>query len=258
MVDDETIRGEQAQGVDRRWFLGAGASAGLAAVAGGRFGTAGSARAAEVPAETSGLPAKQWMPGHRLMLDDDGGNFLGNIGDDVPQSVADAVRDFPPDVTTYLLCSGSGACIYPSKVGFVSPSAEKCDARGFDPFGLLLRGLGAAGKETFITFRMNDVHNPTEDWNTPRIRREHPDVVVGLDEIKAGKAEWMSYCLDYGRPEVSGTRTRALAPAAVTSFPRSSCPTGKKTSESSRISVAYSVPRKTHWSRASTASASRT
>jgi len=138
----------------------------------------------------------------RLMLDDDLGNFLGNIGDDVPQSVADAVRDCPPDVTTYLLCSGSGACGYPSTVGFVAPSAEAFHRRGFDPFGLLLRGIKASGKETFITFRMNDVHNPTEEWNMPRIRREHPEYVVGLDEIQAGKAEWMSYCLDYSRPEV--------------------------------------------------------
>jgi len=142
------------------------------------------------------------MHKNRLMLDDDLGNFLGNLGDDIPRTVADAVRDCSPDVTTYLLCSGSGACGYPSKVGFVSPDAAAFHERGLDPFGLLLRGLKAAGKETFITFRMNDVHNPTEDWNMPRIRREHPEYVVGLDEIEAGKPDWMSYCLDYGRAEV--------------------------------------------------------
>jgi len=140
----------------------------------------------------------------RLMLDDDGSNFICNLGEDIAQSVADAVHDCPSDVTTYLLCSAAGTCNYPTRIGCVYPKAQAVHDRGFDPFGMLLRGLKAAGKETFITYRMNDVHNPTDadQWNTPRIRREHPESVVGLDEIKAGKAQWMSYCLDYSLPEV--------------------------------------------------------
>lgn len=69
---------------------------------------------------------------------------------------------------------------------------------------MTLEALKASGKETFITFRMNDVHNPTDadQWNTPRVRREHPDCIVGQDDIDAGKGGWMAYCMDYGRPEV--------------------------------------------------------
>jgi hypothetical protein len=140
----------------------------------------------------------------RLMIDDDGSNFIGNLSEDIEQSVADAIRDCPSEVTTYLLCSAAGTCIYPTTVGCVAPDAAAIHKMGFDPFGMLLRGLKASGKETFITYRMNDVHNATDSnqWNTPRIRREHPDFVVGIDEIKAGKAVWMSYCLDYTLPEV--------------------------------------------------------
>ncbi|MEI6970312.1 MAG: hypothetical protein WCL44_02240 [bacterium] len=140
----------------------------------------------------------------RLMLDNDGSNFILNLGEDIETTIAETVRECPPDVTTYLLCSAAGTCYYPTKVGCPVPSVTAALAHGLDPFVLLLRGLKAAGKETFITYRMNDVHNPTDtsQWNTPRIRREHPEYVVGIDEIRAGKAEWMSYCLDYGRQEV--------------------------------------------------------
>jgi len=144
------------------------------------------------------------MHKNRLMLDNDGSNFTLNLGEDIEAAVAETVRECPAEVTTYLLCSAAGTCYYPTKVGCAAPSVTAALTRGFDPFGMLLRELKAAGKETFITYRINDVHNPTDanQWNTPRIRREHPDYVVGLDEIKAGKAQWMSYCLDYGRPEV--------------------------------------------------------
>lgn len=136
--------------------------------------------------------------------DDDASNILWNLSEDIERDVSDVVQDCPPEVTTYLLCSAAGTCYFPTRVGCVVPTAAAAHERGFDPFGMLLRGIKAAGKETFITYRMNDVHNPTDadQWNTPRIRREHPEYVVGLDEIKAGKAEWMSYCLHYGRPEV--------------------------------------------------------
>jgi hypothetical protein len=144
---------------------------------------------------------------HRFMLDNDGSNITYNLGDDVEGMVAETVRECPANVSTYLLCSAAGSTYYPTQVGVVNqrcPGLLAAHRRGVDPFGLLLRGLKAAGKEVFITYRMNDVHNPdsTDGWNTPRVRREHPDCVVGADEIKAGKAQWMSYCLDYSRPEV--------------------------------------------------------
>jgi len=145
----------------------------------------------------------------RFLLDNDGGNVLydHNLGDDVERAVEEAIRECPPNVTTYLLCSGAGTSYWPTKIGVVDPhlkALRAAHARGLDPLGRLLRGLKASGKETFITYRMNDVHEPdaADQWNTPRVRIEHPDCVVGLAEIEADKAEWMSYCLDYSQPVV--------------------------------------------------------
>lgn len=143
----------------------------------------------------------------RFILDNDGGNIFCNLGKDLDAAIAEAVQECSPEVTTYMLCSATGTCMYPSKVGCVIQTSEELLAahkRGVDPFGMLLRGIKASGRETFITYRMNDVHNPTDkdQWNTPRVRREHPDCIVGREEVEAGKAGWMSYCLDYSRPEV--------------------------------------------------------
>ena len=143
----------------------------------------------------------------RFLIDNDGSNIFHQLGADAEAEIAAVVRECPANVSTYLVCSGAGCTYYPSTVSRVDVRAKGLLAaheRGVDPFGLFLRGLKAAGKETFITVRMNDVHNPTDadGWNLPRVRREHPDCVVGAAEIAAGKAEWMSYCLDYARPEV--------------------------------------------------------
>jgi len=143
----------------------------------------------------------------RFLLDNDGSNIFHNLDEDVAGNVAEVVRECPANVTTYLLCSGAGTCYWPTRVGVVDPRARGLLAaheKGLDPLGMLLGGLKAAGKETFITYRMNDVHNPMDidQWNTPRIRRENPDCIVGVDEIRAGRADWMSYCLDYSRADV--------------------------------------------------------
>ena len=153
---------------------------------------------------------------HRFILDNDGSNITYNLGEDVHAIVEEAVRECPPNVTTYLLCSGAGCAYWPTKVGHVDPRAKAlvaAHARGVDPLGMLLRAMKATGRETFITCRMNDVHNPTDadQWNTPRVRRDHPDCVVGAEEIKAGKADWMSYCLDYSRREVRDYQLALLA-----------------------------------------------
>ncbi len=143
----------------------------------------------------------------RFLLDNDGSNIFHNLGEDVTATVAETVRECPSTVSTYLLCSGAGSCYWPSKVGNVDRRARgllAAHSRGLDPVGMLLRELKAAGKETFITYRMNDVHNPTDtdQWNTPRIRLENPECIVGLDEVRQGQANWMSYCLDYTRDDV--------------------------------------------------------
>lgn len=143
----------------------------------------------------------------RFLLDNDGSNVFHNLADDLEAAVAETVRECPSNVSTYLVCSAAGCCYWPTKVGHVDPKAEglvAAHARGLDPLGMLLQGLKSSGKETFITCRMNDVHNPTDadQANVPRIRRENPDCIVGVDEVRDGRAEWMSYCLDYTREDV--------------------------------------------------------
>jgi len=143
----------------------------------------------------------------RFLLDNDGCNFVRNLGRDWEADVRETVAECAPNVTTYLICAGAGTYYFPTEVGIVDPLAKRLlelHAEGKDPFGMLIDRLRAAGKETFITFRMNDVHNPDaeDQWNTPRIRREHPEYVVDYEGVRAGKGDWMAWCLDYARPEV--------------------------------------------------------
>lgn len=141
----------------------------------------------------------------RFLLDNDGSNIFYNLGTDVTAAIMETVRECAPGVTTYLLCSGAGTCYYPTRVGDVNPRCTgllDAHGRGEDPFGLLLRALKASEKEVFITCRMNDVHDPTDTWNLPRVRREHPDCIVGMDEVRRGKDSWLSYCMDYANPVV--------------------------------------------------------
>jgi hypothetical protein len=144
---------------------------------------------------------------HRFLLDNDSSNIFHHPIDDLDATLAEVVRECPAQVTTYLLCSGAGCCYWPTRIGHVDPRATalvEAHARGVDPLRLLLEQLKAAGKEVFLSYRMNDVHNPTDadQWNTPRVRLEHPDCIVGLDEVKRGDASWMSYCMDYARDDV--------------------------------------------------------
>lgn len=141
----------------------------------------------------------------RFILDNDGSNLYANLAGDLDEGIAETIADCPGEVTTVMMCSAAGTCYYPTKVGNLVPNIPtltKAVASGRDPLGEVMRGLRGAGKEVFITLRMNDVHNPTEEWNLPPVRRRHPDAIVGADEVKAGRAEWMSYCMDYERPEV--------------------------------------------------------
>ena len=141
----------------------------------------------------------------RFLLDSDGSNIFHHLGQDWRRDIDEAVRECAPNVTTYMMCSGAGTMYFPTKVADVRPGYDvlkAAHARGEDPFGALLRGLKASGKETFISYRVNDVHNPTEEWNKPRFRREHPDCIVGAEEVRQGKAQWMSYCMNFALPEV--------------------------------------------------------
>lgn len=107
----------------------------------------------------------------RFLLDNDGSNIFHNLTDNIEHDIAEAIQECPDNITTYLLCSGAGTYYFPTRVGAVDPRAKgllKAHADGKDPFGMFLSALRKAGKETFITFRMNDVHNPddADEWNT--------------------------------------------------------------------------------------------
>jgi hypothetical protein len=143
----------------------------------------------------------------RFLLDNDGNNMFGRLSDKIELDLADAIDECPPNVTTYLICAGAGTYYYPTEVGSVDPHATrliKAHQKGLDPFGRFLSLLRQDGKETFVTCRMNDVHNPTADdeWNMPVVRKEHPDCIVDAEAAADGRGGWMSYCMDYSRKEV--------------------------------------------------------
>jgi len=150
----------------------------------------------------------------RLLLDNDGSNFFGqSMTEDIEGSIAEAVRECAPNVTTYLLCAGAGRYYFPTQVadGVIptdaTPSYEilrAAYARGADPFGMFLRALKVAGKETMVTFRMNDVHNPDDPsgWNTSTFKQEHPEYIVDPEGARTKAGGWMAYCLDYSREPV--------------------------------------------------------
>ncbi|MFH1570932.1 MAG: hypothetical protein ABIL09_23260 [Gemmatimonadota bacterium] len=146
---------------------------------------------------------------HRFLLDSDGTNFFAHTMTlDVEASVAEAVAACPAEVTTYLLCpNGCGKFYHPTRVGEVYPPAERLlelHRRGIDPFGLLLRALAAAGKETFITYRMNDVHG-ADDPDAPGtagFKKRHPGLIVDPEGARQGSGGWMAHCLDYAQPPV--------------------------------------------------------
>ena len=143
----------------------------------------------------------------RLLVDHDGHGLFSTLTTHYQTDIDELVGDLPSNVTTFLLCSGAGRYYYPTKVGDVDPRLRQLNAEhaaGHDPFGYFLERLHASGRETFITFRMNDTHNPTDadNWNTPRVRLEHPDVVVDAEAIARNDKATMNWALDYSRPEV--------------------------------------------------------
>ena len=152
----------------------------------------------------------------RLLVDHDGHGLFSTLTTHYQTDIDELVGDLPSNVTTFLLCSGAGRYYYPTKVGDVDPRLRQLNAEhaaGHDPFGYFLERLHASGRETFITFRMNDTHNPTDadNWNTPRVRLEHPDVVVDAEAIARNDKATMNWALDYSRPEVQAYIRAMLA-----------------------------------------------
>ncbi|HRU06527.1 MAG TPA: hypothetical protein P5137_12225, partial [Candidatus Brocadiia bacterium] len=158
------------------------------------------------PVDPSNLSGKPPPHPPRFLLDSDGGNLFGRLDPAAwRQDVEEAVRECPPNVTTYVVCSGGGWSWFPSAIGNPPPPGHPLKAvheSGQDPLSLLLNGLKQNGKEVLLSVRMNDVHNPTDESRIPAPRRRNPDCIVGVDEVRQGQAQWMSYCLDYSRPEV--------------------------------------------------------
>jgi hypothetical protein len=143
----------------------------------------------------------------RLLLDNDGHNLFSTLTTDYRRDIDDEVAACASNITTYLLCCGAGRMYFPSQAGGVDPRCRQLireHERGHDPFGYFLERLRATGRETFITMRMNDVHEPTaaDGWNLPTVREQHPDCIVDPAAVARGDLEWMNWGLDFARPEV--------------------------------------------------------
>ena len=143
----------------------------------------------------------------RLLLDDDGHNIFSTLSENYIADIDEAVGECPPNVTTYLLCCGAGRFYYPTRVGKVDPRCTqlvKEHAKGNDPFGYFMERLRAAGKETCVSFRMNDVHNPedADGWNLPVVREQHPDCIVDQAAVNRGDHDNLNFAMDYSHPAV--------------------------------------------------------
>ena len=157
-----------------------------------------------LPLAAADAPARP----HRLMLDHDGHAQFSTLTTDFRADIDEEVREIPANVTTFLLCCGAGRFYFPTKVGRVDPRLKQLNAEhamGNDPFGYFLGKLHASGRETFITYRMNDVHNPTDadHWNMPLVREQHPDVIARPEAAARNDPEWMNWSLDFSRPEAA-------------------------------------------------------
>lgn len=174
-----------------------------------------------LPLVAADPPSRQ----HRLLADHDGHAQFSTLTADYRADIDERVRELPPNLTTFLLCCGAGRFYYPTKVGLVDPRLKQLNAehaKGNDPFGYFLGKIHATGRETFITFRMNDVHNPSDadGWNTPLVRVQHPDVIVRPEAAARGDPEWMNWSLDYSRPEVAAY-IRAMLTEVVERYAKS-------------------------------------
>ena len=153
---------------------------------------------AATAAEAPGVGSTPASPKRRLLVNNDGTNLLWR-NDLTPEMVRRHVAECPNAVTTYLLCpNGIQKMLFPSAHEELATRGglPKLVAEGHDPFGEFLAGLKTRGIETFITWRMNEVHNvnqPTEP-DLSRFWREHPDYRV---ERGANTDNWMAQCLDY-------------------------------------------------------------
>lgn len=147
----------------------------------------------------------------RLLVNNDGTNLLWR-DDLTPELVQRHVAECPNAVTTYLLCpNGIQKMLYPSQYEELCAQRTLAAlvAAGHDPFGEFVRGLKTRGFETFITWRMNEVHNVNkpDEPNLSRFWREHPEYRV---ERGAHPDNWMAQCLDYSLAPVREYHLRLI------------------------------------------------
>jgi len=146
----------------------------------------------------------------RFIIDNDGTNLFMLKSPLTDDDLRWAIEQCPKSVTTYLVCPNAiGKFYYPCSIGEpisreVAPYLIDAFERGEDPFGMFLQYLKESGKEVFITYRMNDVHNANESdhWGASEFKKNHPDLIVDAEAVQDNRAEWMSYCLDYSEQEV--------------------------------------------------------
>jgi len=146
----------------------------------------------------------------RFIIDNDGTNIFLSKKPLTDEDLRWAIEQCPKSVTTYMVCpNGIGKFYYPCSVGEtvshdVAPSLIDAFERGEDPFGKFLEYLKQSGKEAFITYRMNDVHNAGESghWGLSDFKKNSPELIVDYEAVQNNRAEWMSYCLDYSQSKV--------------------------------------------------------
>ena len=146
--------------------------------------------------------------GRRFLLDNDGSSFMFKLTQNLELDIAEMVAECPDNVTTYLVCPGGSRFWYPTKAAAIWPGdrapLSSWFQQGIDPYGMFLKALRESGKETFITLRMNDVHDPDDPnhRNVPAFRLEHPEMIVDPDAVGRGTSDWKCWALDYTWPEV--------------------------------------------------------
>ncbi|MBS7649280.1 family 10 glycosylhydrolase [Candidatus Bathyarchaeota archaeon] len=166
------------------------------------------------------------MSQHRLIYNSDGTNIF--IVSSTPEQIYRHVDEVAnSQVTTFMICPNGGQVLYyPSSVGEMYgsklsdeeleayPNAlrmarnlRRLVARGYDPIGLVVNRCREKGLETFITFRMNDLH----DINNPQsplvsdFYREHPE--WHLNEPDWG---WGGLAPNFAIPEVRDHRFQEI------------------------------------------------
>jgi len=148
---------------------------------------------------------------NRFIIDHAGWELFYEPQAPTDEAIRWTVAQCPESVTTYLVCPNwIGKFYYPCRVGEVMPREDApylvgAIERGEDPFGKFLSLLREAGKEVFITYRMNDLHDrcgPELVGGTSQFKKAHPDCVVDPEAAARGTDNHLAYALDYSRPEV--------------------------------------------------------